>query len=165
MNQVSNSRHPTAEPVSLSRDHWGRLIFIPSDGVPIANVTLTPLFPISEPGRWISVTGSDGKELVCIENPPDYPLELQTLLREELAFRDFVPRISRVLHVSGNSEPCEWHVQTNHGETKFVLKNEEDIRRLSPYEVMIIDSNGGRYRIDDTRLLDQKSRRHIEWYV
>ena len=159
------NKNQSADSLCLSRDHWGRLVFIPSGEPPISNILLTPLFPISDPGRWIAVITSDGRELACIEEPADHPIELQTLIREELSFRDFVPRISAVLYVSGNSEPCEWHVRTNHGETKFVLKSEDDIRRLSPFEVMIIDANGGRYRIDDTRLLDRKSRRHIEWYV
>ncbi len=166
MNTTVNANSKAAiPPISLTRDHWGRLVFVSADETPISNIILTPLFPISEPGRWISITASDGREVACIENPADYPIELQQLLREELALRDFVPRIQRVLFVSGNTEPCEWHVLTNHGETKFVLKSEEDIRRLSPFEVMIVDSNGGRYRIDDTRTLDRKSRRHIEWYV
>jgi hypothetical protein len=56
-------------------------------------------------------------------------------------------------------------VETNHGNTRFVLKAEDDIRRLSVFEVMIVDANGGRYRVDDTRRLDARSRRFIEWYV
>ena len=149
----------------LMRNRWGRLILTDDQGTRHEDVSVVPLFPISEPGKWIAIISSAGKEITAIENLGDYSPEIQGELKNELMYRDFVPRISKVFHVSGKSEPCEWHVQTNHGPTRFVLKSEEDIRRLSVHEVMIVDANGGRYRVDDTRKLDKRSLHFIEWYV
>ncbi len=44
--------------------------------------------------------------------------------------RDFLPEIRQVFSVSSNHEPCEWDVQTDRGRVKFVLKNDEDVRRV-----------------------------------
>ncbi len=151
--------------IELVRNRWGRLVMIDEGGTHYEDVSVIPLFPITEPQKWISIVAVDGKEIASIENPEEYSAEIQEHLKIELTHRDFVPRISKVLHVSGTSEPCEWHVQTNHGPTRFVLKSEEDIRRLSDHEVMIVDANGGRYRVDDTRKLDARSLGYIEWYV
>jgi len=149
----------------LTRNRWGRLVLTDQHGARFEDVSVVPLFPITEPRKWISIVSSEGKEIASIENPEEYSPEIQEHLKSELTYRDFVPHISKVLHVSGTSEPCEWHVQTDHGPTRFVLKSEEDIRRLSVHEVMIVDANGGRYRVDDTRKLDSRSLRYIEWYV
>ena len=149
----------------LTRNRWGRLIMTDENGTVYEEVSVVPLFPITEPHKWISIISADGNEIASIEDLKAYSPEIQDQLNNELTYRDFVPRISKVLNVSGTSEPCEWHVQTNHGPTRFVLKSEDDIRRLSVHEVMIVDANGGRFRVDDTRKLDARSLRYIEWYV
>jgi hypothetical protein len=152
-------------PFELTRNQWGRISITDNVGKQHHDVAFVPLFPITHPGNWISVITADGIEVATIITPQEIKNDSRSILEQELTLRDFVPRIRRVLSVSGTSEPCEWHVDTNHGQTKFVLKAEEDIRRLSPFEVMVIDANGGRYRVDDTRLLDARSRRFVEWYV
>ena len=165
MNAIANEHDAKNLEISLSRDPWGKLVFVDAAGTHHANINVIPLFPISEPTRWVAILTADGKELACIDAPEKQPTAVHQLLMEELEFRDFVPRIRRVVSVSGPTEPCEWQVLTDHGSTRFVLTNEQDIRRLTLHEVMILDANGGRYRVDDVRQLDRKSRRYIEWYV
>jgi Domain of unknown function (DUF1854) len=87
------------------------------------------------------------------------------LLQEELSLREFVPIIQKVIRVSGITEPCEWFVETNHGPTSFVLKTEEDVRRISAKAVNITDANGIRFRVEDMKQLDKRSRAFVEWYV
>jgi len=149
----------------LERDQWGHLVFITSDGQRHANVTPAPLFPISAPDTWISLRASDGSELVCIEDPRELPAEVWNLLKDELARREFVPEIRRIVRVSGNSEPCEWQVETDRGPTRFVLKSEEDVRRIGDQQILILDAHGTRYHITDLSAVDVKSRRIVEWYV
>jgi len=87
------------------------------------------------------------------------------LLKLELARREFVPVIDRIVRVSGNTEPCEFVVETDRGSTKFVLKSEDDVRRIGDHQIIIIDAHGTRYLIPDLRTVDTKTRRIIEWYV
>ena len=136
--------------IELKRSVWGRPYLIQPSGERIDDVSIVPLFPISDPHRWIAIVAPDGHEVAMVVDPTTLSQDSASLLVEELTYRDFVPRITRVVSVSGTSEPCEWCVETNHGTTRFVLKSEEDIRRLSVHEVMIVDANGGRYRVDDT---------------
>ena len=149
----------------LTRDQWGQLIFVGADGQKYANVVPTALFPIYEPESWISIRSPDGTELACIENPRLLPAEVWQLLKEDLSRREFVPIIRRIVRVSGNSEPCEWQVETDRGPTSFVLKSEDDVRRIGDEEIVILDAYGTRYHIPDLSTLDVKSRRIVEWYV
>jgi hypothetical protein len=150
---------------ALSRDAWGQLMLIDAEGRRHLNVTPVPMFPISDADNWVSLVGSDGHEIACVENLRGLAPEARALLEEELARREFVPIIERVVWVSGNSEPCEWSVETDRGPTQFVLKQEEDVRRLGPHQILIVDAKGIRYQIPDLRKTDAKTRRVVEWYV
>jgi hypothetical protein len=135
------------------------------DGIRHSNVTPIALFPISQPDSWISIRSADGDELACVEDPHTLPADVWKLLKEDLSRREFVPIIHRIIRVSGNSEPCEWQVETDRGPTSFVLKSEDDVRRIGDHEILILDAHGTRYHIPDLRTCDVKSRRIVEWYV
>jgi hypothetical protein len=156
---------PLSSNFLLARDEWGHLVLIDSGGVRHTGVTAIAMFPLSEPERWISLCGVDGRELAFVEDPQQLSEEGRALLREELAHSRFIPVIERIMHVSGNTEPCQWQVETDRGPTQFVLKSEDDVRRLAAEQILILDAHGQRYYIPDLRLLDAKSRRVVEWYV
>jgi len=149
----------------LERDQWGQLVYIAGDGQRHASVEPISLFPISSPESWVSIRSADGTELVCVEDLSTLPADVRQLLHEELSRREFVPVIKRIVRVSGNTEPCEWQVETDRGSTRFVLKSEDDVRRLGDHEVLILDAHGTRYHITDLSAMDVKSRRIVEWYV
>src|SRR5438034_1106543 len=85
--------------------------------------------------------------------------------RAELAGREFLPTVQRIKHISGTSEPCEWQVETDRGPTRFVLKSEDDVRRVAPHRAIITDADGVRYLVSDSRRLDAFSQRMMERYV
>jgi hypothetical protein len=149
----------------LSRDAWGRLRLIDREGRCHEQVNVVPLFPITDPEHWITICNSDGRELVCVDNPALLARDSREVLLEELSRREFLPVINRIVRVSGNSEPCQWTVETDRGRTHFVLESEENVRRLGRNNVAITDSHGIRYLVKDVNTLDAKSRRVIEWYV
>ncbi|HEX4415803.1 MAG TPA: DUF1854 domain-containing protein [Lacipirellulaceae bacterium] len=159
-----------AEPIaisdlSLARDEWGQLVLISAANSAPTTVAPTPLFPISDPEHWISLRGPDGVELACVEEPSKLSAETRQLLQEELARREFVPIIERVVRVSGQMEPSEWTVETDRGPTSFVLESEDDVRRIGDDQIVIVDAHGTRYHIPNLNAVDAKSRRIIEWYV
>jgi hypothetical protein len=149
----------------LSRDVWNHIVVVDQDGREYRDVTVVPLFPISATKQWISLVSSDGDEIVCFKSLEGLEAETIRLLDEELALREFVPVIQKVIEVSGTQEPCEWTVDTDHGRTSFVINAEEDVRRVSAKSVVFTDANGIRFRVDDLRLLDRRSRAFVEWYV
>lgn len=145
-----------------------------SDGALLAQLTTEPtavevtplrLFPLSEPQKWIALLNPEGHEIALLESLDGLAPSARELLDEELSRREFVPIIGQITWVSGNSEPCSWRVSTDRGETEFVLKNEDDIRRLGARSVLVVDSHGIRYLIPNREQLDAFSQRVIEWYV
>jgi hypothetical protein len=151
--------------VGLSRDEWNHIVVTCADGRVFKDVSVIPLFPITASQRWISLVNSEGEEIACFESLDGISPQTLKLMEEELAMREFVPVIEKVISVSGTQEPCEWVVDTNHGRTSFVIKAEEDVRRVSAKSVVFTDANGIRFRVDDMRKLDSRSRAFVEWYV
>ncbi|MEQ1829689.1 MAG: DUF1854 domain-containing protein [Pirellula sp.] len=149
----------------FSRDEWHHLMVTHASGAVYRDVVVVPLFPVSAPNQLISIVNSEGQEIACFDSIDGLSPECTKLVRDELALREFVPIIERVLRVSGTQEPCEWFVVTNHGETSFVINSEEDVRRVSERSVVITDANGIRFRVDDLKKLDSRSRSFVEWYV
>jgi hypothetical protein len=149
----------------LKRDAFGRLIFTGIDGEPHEGVVPVRAFPIASPDQSISLVDPHGHELAWIDRLSDLPDELRTLLEDELASREFMPVISRIVDVSSFATPSTWQVKTNHGDTRLVLKGEEDIRRLASPALLIADSNGIYYLIRDRYALDLHSRKILDRFL
>jgi hypothetical protein len=146
---------------SLRHDSAGQLRF--SDGVNReVPVVLTPAYPLSEPGRWLSLRAADGSELALVEDVRGLPSDLAAVIEEELRLRQFLPVISKVHRVSSVTTGLEVDVETDHGRTTIVLDADEHIRRVSDTRVVLTDRAGVRYLIPDLRELDQQSRHRLE---
>ena len=149
----------------LAQDPWGRLVLTQPDGQEHVGVVPVRAFPIGHPHGWLVLCDAEGRELCCIEDLADLPQAPRALLEDELARREFVPVIRRVRNVSSYLEPAEWEVDTDRGPTRFVLRTEDDVRRLGPYRALILDAQGVRYLVPDTRELDAYGRRAVERYL
>jgi len=149
----------------LDRDPWNHLRLRDAQGREYPEVSVIPLYPVLAPREWVSILSKDGEELVCMKNLDGLAPQERAWIEQELELREFVPQIMKVHWVSGTQEPCEWDVETNHGRTRFVLNAEEDVRRVSAWTVHFVDANGCRFRVDDLRKLDSRSRSCVEWYV
>lgn len=152
-------------PFALAQDPWGRLVLRDEDGAEHVGVIPVRAFPIGHPSGWLVLCDAEGRELRCIEDPEALPEAPRALLEEELARREFVPVIRQVRNVSSYLEPAEWEVETDRGPTRFVLRTEDDVRRLGPYRALILDAQGVRYLVPDTRELDAYGRRAVERYL
>ena len=149
----------------LTRQPSGRLQCLDAQGQTHEGVVPVRAFPLAAPDECISLVGLEGHELVWIERLADLPAEARALLQEELALRDFVPEIRRLVSVSSFGTPSVWTVETDRGDTSFVLKGEEDIRRLKGSALLIAASEGVQYRIADMTALDRPSRRLLERFL
>lgn len=152
-------------PIQLSVDEFGRLVLIDADGNRHVGVEPVRAFPLSDPERWVSLVDAEGNELACIEDPAALRPEPRKRLEAELARREFVPVIQRILRVSAPNPPAEWEVQTDRGMTRFLFHSDDDIRRLGPGRVLIVDARGMRYEIPDVSALDPASRRMLERHL
>jgi hypothetical protein len=149
----------------LHRDNYGRLNLTDEAGDLHVGVVPVQAFPIDCPGEQISLLSADGHELAFIAYLSDLDADASRLVREEIAQREFLPVISRLLSVTTFSTPSSWHVQTDRGQNVLVLKGEEDIRRLRDGGLLITDSHGVTYRINDLRALDRGSRKLLDRFL
>lgn len=149
----------------LQRDAFGRLVFSGPDGEKHAGVVPVRAFPISSPERGIALVDPHGSELAWIEQLSELPDELRPLVEAELASREFMPVISRIVRVSSYATPSTWQVKTSHGDTDLFLKGEEDIRRLPDSALLITDGKGIHYLIHDRYALDLTSRKILDRFL
>ena len=61
---------------------------------------------LAAPEEGLSLVGADGHELLWLDRLDDLPEPARTLVREELAVREFVPTISKIVKVSSFSTPA-----------------------------------------------------------
>ena len=163
----------------LHRNSSGRLVYTGTDGGVHAgasgvhvgtsgvHIGIVPVhaFPISAPAEGVALVDADGHELVWIAHLADLPSDTRRLVEEELASREFMPEIHRIQQVSTFATPSVWEVDTDRGRTSFVLKGEDDIRRLNPTTLLIADSNGIHFLIRDTQQLDKGSRKLLDRFL
>ena len=149
----------------VSLDAFGHLCLCLTDGSTHSDVVPVRAFPIGAPDEGIALVDPHGHELAWIERLDELPAELRQLVDSELASREFMPVIERIVDVSSFATPSTWTVVTNRGETKLILKGEEDIRRLTPPALLIADSNGIQYLIRDRQALDAHSRKLLDRFL
>ncbi len=93
------------------------------------------------------------------------PDELRSIVEGELARREFMPVITRIVSVASFATPSTWQVETDRGAASLILKGEEDIRRLTPPALLIADSHGIHFLIRDRYALDQPSQRILDRFL
>jgi hypothetical protein len=150
---------------TLSKNTFGQLCLRTEDGQFFEQVLPVKAFPISLPGECIALVDRDGHELVWLENLNQISADNQAIIKEELANREFMPVLTRISEVSSFATPSTWTVETSRGATQFVLKGEEDIRRISKDTYLISDNHGVQYLIDNIQLLDKHSRRLLDRFL
>ena len=149
----------------LSRNRSGRLVLTQENGAPREGVVPIRAFPITAPERGIALVDQQGHELAWIEQLSDLPAELREIVEAELAAREFIPEIRRIDGVSSFVTPSAWKVETDRGNTSFILKGEEDIRRLASPSLLIADSHGVQFLIRDRFALDYHSRKILDRFL
>jgi len=149
----------------LEHDPWGRLVLTDLEGRRYVGVEPIRAFPMSDAAHWISICDAEGRELVCIEDLAELTQATRALVEQELARREFVPLIERIVAVQEQADGTDWRVQTDLGPTGFRLKSEDDIRRLDEHRFVFVDAQGIRYLLPDLRRLDAASRRILERFL
>ncbi|RFP80087.1 DUF1854 domain-containing protein [Hydrogenophaga borbori] len=150
---------------TLRRDPQGPLQLTTADGQVHTGVMPVRAFPLAAPDEGLSLVGSDGHERVWIQRLSALDAATRALIEEELAPREFMPRIQRILGVSGYATPSTWTVETERGPAQLVLKAEDDIRRLDGKRLLIQDGNGLQFLVADRFALDRLSRRILNRFL
>ena len=152
-------------PFDLQRDAFGCWVLVLADGMRHSPITALRAYPVSAPHQGVALMDADGHELLWVPDLSALPADLQTTLREALDEREFLPQILRLDTVSSLVTPSTWSVQTDRGATQFMLKGEEDIRRLTGTVLLINDANGVQYMIRDLAAMDKHSRKLLDRFL
>jgi len=150
---------------NLTRNNFGKLVLTLADGTSHEGVVPVRAFPISAADDGVGMMSTDGRELVWIPRLDGLPASTRELIEAELAGREFMPEIRKILGVSTYATPSVWTVQTDRGRTDLVLRGEEDIRRLAGNTLLISDSHGIHYLIRDLLALDKSSRKILDRFL
>jgi hypothetical protein len=159
------NRVATDNRFTLEHDPFGKLVLIDSAGVRHVGITPVRAFPISDPQKGLALMNAEGHEVAWIEDLATLFPDVRVAIESELMHREFLPHIRRILSVSMVTDPCEWEVETDRGPTTFLLKSEEDVRRLDANRAIVVDAHGVHYLIDNAERMDRKSRRILERYL
>ncbi len=128
-------------------------------------VVVVRAFPIGAPDEAVSVLSAEGHELLWLPQPLQLPHPQKEAVLKALQAREFMPEIQRVDEVSSFTTPSTWSVQTNRGLTQFVLRGEEDIRRISSKTLIVADEHGVQFLIRDLPALDRHSRKLLDRFL
>jgi hypothetical protein len=161
------SNTSTATGFRLARNPLGRLDYTAADGTLFEGVVPVRAFPIAAPSAGISIVSAQGKELAWIDQLDQLPPNERALVDDELASREFVPVIHKLLHVSTFSTPSTWDIETDRGPTQLVLKGEEDIRRLpgNRASLLITSGHGVVFLVRDLLTMDKHSKKLLERFL
>jgi hypothetical protein len=151
--------------VELAYDEFGRLVLTTPEGDSHTGVIPVRGFPFSAPSACISFCDEHGHEVYFLADIARLSRPARDLLEADLSGREFIPIIRKIHSVSAGAEPTDWYVVTDRGESRFVLNNEDSIRRMGEHGALITDSHGVRFRIEDIRSLDPVSRRILRRYL
>lgn len=151
--------------IALGYDLFGKLVLTTPAGEKLVGVVPVRAFPFSGPSECISFCDDHGREVFFLAETSALPASVKELLEADLEKREFIPEIRTIYSVSAGAEPTDWHVLTDRGETRFVLSNEDNIRRMGANGALVTDSHGVRFRIHDSNQLDPHSRRILRRYL
>ena len=150
----------------LERNPFGKLVLTTAQGARFEGVVPVRAFPVQSPDDGIAMVSLEGHEVAWIDALSAVPEPTQALIRAELATREFMPVIEKIVSVSSYSTPCTWTVATDRGPTEFVLRGDEDIRRIGANRSLLVsDSHGIQYLIRDHVALDVHSKKILDRFL
>ncbi|MFM6999651.1 MAG: DUF1854 domain-containing protein [Limnohabitans sp.] len=149
----------------LQRDAFGRWTLLLADGTRHAPVTAIRAYPVTAPDSSVAIMDAEGHELVWIDALSSLDAAVRAAVLTALNEREFLPVIEKLEGVSSFATPSTWTVVTNRGTTQFLLKGEEDIRRLTGTVLLINDADGVQYMIRDLAAMDKHSRKLLDRFL
>ena len=167
----SSEREPHYESLDprslrLFRDDSSKLRLTVEGDRSYTDVKVVRAFPLSVPDGYVAFLDGKDKVIGMITSPATLDHGSQACVREELKHRYFTPTIQRFLSLREEYGAIYCTVETDHGPRDFVARGIRDtLEDLGNGQLLFSDVDGNRYRIEDWRRLDAKSRRMLELVI
>jgi len=156
------------EKLEITRRADGRLVMkSPNDKGEIIDTPVQAVgcFPWGRFGEYISIRDDKGRELRLLEKLDDVDAASRSLIEEELALRNFVPRITAIESVTDELELFNWKVRTAAGPRTFLTNRNEHPRTMPGGALLIKDVCNDLYVIPKPEELDAASYRLLWVYL
>jgi len=101
---------------------------------------------------------------VLLKTLDDLAPASRELVRQELADKVFNPKITRIVDHKNDLGVISITAETDRGPVSFQLRGRDDIRFLSPTQLLFRDADGNTFELADVTKLDAASRRHLQEY-
>ena len=149
----------------LQRNALGHWVWTDVQGQRHEQVVVVRAYPVTAPDLGVGVMDDEGHELAWFDRLDEVEDGLQARLREAMQEREFLPEIQQLQGVSSLVTPSTWTVVTDRGTTRFMLKGEEDIRRLNANTLIVSDAHGVQYLIRHLAGMDRHSRKLLDRFL
>lgn len=142
----------------------GLLVRLRGQVEPARDVKVSRCFPWSLPESYVSICGSDGKEIALLKTLEGLDPDSRRILEEELRDKVFNPKIRRIMNHTSEFGVISITAETDRGEVTFQIRSRDDIRYLSPTRALFRDADGNIFELPDILALDPASRKWLERY-
>jgi hypothetical protein len=122
-------------------------------------------FPWSRPLEYISIRDDKGREKALIEHIDRADENTRKLIIEELAGRNFMPKITAIESITPEMELFHWKVTTSAGPRSFLTGRHEYPRQLPGGKVLIKDVGNDLYIIENPKSFDPRSLKLLWVYL
>ena len=129
----------------------------------ILSAIVKRVFPLSNPGLYISIQDSSGSELGVLRTVEGLDSQTDTIFREELDRRYYTPQVDSIDSLRMEAGMWRFNVQTQRGPAEFYVRNWRDnAHEISPGRWQILSVDGARFEILKADDLDAKSQKLLD---
>lgn len=140
------------------RDESNNLCVTTAAGRTYKKVAVRLAFPYSDPEHFIILAFED-EEIGILREPAELDDESHRLLHDVVSKRYHVPRILQILDVRDAHNATRWVVETDMGPRSFLVRDRHNFHRIKSGDLIIVDVDGCRFRLDRDQGLDKLSRK------
>ncbi|MGH7602095.1 MAG: DUF1854 domain-containing protein, partial [bacterium] len=151
--------------LDLHRRADGRLVLRRENGESETPVQVACCFPWTHPRQFISLRDDKGKEQMLIDDLQLVETPARELIEDELAERNFLPRLTGIQAITDEIELFHWQVTTAAGPRSFLTRRSDHPRKLANGDVLIKDVSNDLYLIPNPKGLDPKSLKLLWAYL
>jgi len=136
------------------------------EGKQYDRVFLTRALPLTDPERFVAVTGAADEEILFLDDLAVLDAASRAAVDEELRTRYFFPVITQIKSIKEKMGAYFFQIVACGADKMVTVKDvSRNIRKLPDGSLIITDTEGNRFLLKDTKGVNKKSLRVLEPYL
>lgn len=135
------------------------------EGAQHEEVTVTRLFPFSNPRHFLAIHDAQGEEIGVVKDPEALDTQSSRVLFEEAEKTRLVPKIVKIRNITEIGGITEWDVETSQGPKRLEVRGGRENTRVAGRRVIVTDEDDNRFEVADMEQLDKRSRALLDQYL